>query len=75
MTGRDRIIMMKREMPKVETPPNSRTLAARYRRVMLAHLPGKIAKTPVVQELGKMALNQLPSLYNKDTSKIKNKKN
>ena len=34
----------------------------------------KVAKTPIVRELGKMALNELPNLYNKGTSKIKNKK-
>ena len=34
----------------------------------------KVAKTPVVRELGKMALNELPNLYSKGTSKIKNKK-
>ena len=33
----------------------------------------KIAKTPVVQELGKIALNELPNLYNEGNSKIKNK--
>ena len=33
----------------------------------------KVVKTPIVQELGKMALNELPNLYNKDTNKIKNK--
>ena len=30
----------------------------------------KITKTSVVQELGKMALNELPNLYNKGTDKI-----
>ena len=34
----------------------------------------KVAKTPTVREFGKMALNELPNLYNKGTSKIKNKK-
>ena len=34
----------------------------------------KVAKTPIVQELGKMTLNELPNLYNKGTNKIKNKK-
>ena len=34
----------------------------------------KSAKTPVVRELGKMALNELPNPYNKGTNKIKNKK-
>ena len=34
----------------------------------------KIVKTSVVRELGKMALNEFPNLYNKDTNKIKNKK-
>ena len=34
----------------------------------------KVAKTPILQELGKMALNELPNLYNKSTSKIKSKK-
>ena len=33
-----------------------------------------VAKTPIVQELDKMALNELPNLYNKGTNKIKNKK-
>ena len=34
----------------------------------------KVAKTPIVQELGKIVLNELPNLYNKGTNKIKNKK-
>ena len=34
----------------------------------------KVAKTPILQELGNMALNELPNLYNKDTCKIKIKK-
>ena len=34
----------------------------------------KAVKTPIVPELGKMALNELPNLYNKGTNKIKNKK-
>ena len=33
-----------------------------------------MAKTPVMQELGKMVLNEIPNLYNKGTNKIKNKK-
>ena len=32
-----------------------------------------IATAPIVWELGKMALNELPNLYNKGTNKIKNK--
>ena len=34
----------------------------------------KVANTPIVQEFGKMALNELLNLYNKGTSEIKNKK-
>ena len=34
----------------------------------------KVIKTPIVQELGTMALNELPYLLNKGTNKIKNKK-
>ena len=34
-----------------------------------------IAKTDIVRELCKMALGELPNLYNKGTIKIKNKKN
>ena len=29
---------------------------------------------PIVQELGKMALNELPNLYSKGVNKIRNKK-
>ena len=32
----------------------------------------KVVKTPIVQELGKMALNELLNLYNTGTNKIKN---
>ena len=31
-----------------------------------------VVKTPIVQELGKMALNELLNLYNTGTNKIKN---
>ena len=31
-------------------------------------------KAPITQKIGKMALNELPNLYEKGTSKIKNKK-
>ena len=34
----------------------------------------KVAKEPITRKLGKMASNKLPNLYNKETSKIKNKK-
>ena len=34
----------------------------------------KVAKTPIVLELGKMALNELPNLYNKGTNTVKDKK-
>ena len=34
----------------------------------------KVAKTPIVREFRKMALNELLNLYNKGTSEIKNKK-
>ena len=42
MARRDRIIMMKREMPKVVTQLNGRTFVARYRHVTRAHLPRNI---------------------------------
>ena len=42
MARRDRIIMMKRETPKVVTQLNGRTFVARYRHVTRAHLPGNI---------------------------------
>ena len=37
-------------------------------------LAKKVAKVPIVREVGKMALNELLNLYTKGTSKIKNKK-
>ena len=37
-------------------------------------LAKKVVKTPIVRELGWMALRELPNLYNKGTNKIKNKK-
>ena len=40
----------------------------------LLKLVKKLAKAPVTQKIGKMALNELPKLYEKGTSKIKNKK-
>lgn len=33
----------------------------------------KIAKNPIVHNLSKMALKEIPNLYNKGASKIKNK--
>ena len=35
----------------------------------------KVAKAPITWKIGKMALNELPVLCEKGTSKIKNKKN
>ena len=40
----------------------------------LLKLDTKVAKAPITQKIGKMALNDLPDLYEKGTSKIKNKK-
>lgn len=40
----------------------------------LLKLVKKVAKTPVTQKTGKMALNELLKLYEKGPSKIKNKK-
>ena len=40
----------------------------------LYKLAEKVAKAPIVREVGKMALNELLNLYPKGTSKIKNKK-
>ena len=34
----------------------------------------KVAKNPIVKELGKMALKELPGVYNKATIKIENKR-
>ena len=37
-------------------------------------LAKKVFKSPIVRELCKMTLNELPNLYSKDSNKIKNKK-
>ena len=34
----------------------------------------KVAKAVITQKIGKMALNELPNLYEKGTNKIKDKK-
>ena len=41
MARRNRIIMVKRDVPKIVTPPNSKTVA-RYKRTNRAHLPANI---------------------------------
>ena len=41
----------------------------------LLKLNTKVAKAPITRKIGKMALNELPDLCEKGTSKIKNKKN
>ena len=40
----------------------------------LSKLVRQVAKAPITLKNGKMALNELPNLYEKGTSKIKNKK-
>ena len=40
----------------------------------LLKLVKKVAKAPITQKIGKMALNELLNLYEKGRSKIKNKK-
>ena len=42
MTRRDRIIMIKRETPKMVYLSDGETFVARYKRVTRAHLPGNI---------------------------------
>ena len=42
MPIRDRVMMMKREMPKRVTLPNGRTYVARYECVTRDHLPANI---------------------------------
>ena len=37
-------------------------------------LAKKVVKTPIAQELRRMAFSELPNLYKKGTNKIKNKK-
>ena len=41
----------------------------------LLKLVKKVAKASITRKIGKMALNEFPNLYEKGTSKIKNKKN
>ena len=41
----------------------------------LLKLVKKVAKASITRKIGKMALNEFPNLYEKETSKIKNKKN
>ena len=40
----------------------------------LLNLVKKVAKAVITQKIGKMALNELPNLYEKGTNKIKDKK-
>ena len=117
MARRNRIIMVKSDVPKRVTLPNSRAFFARYKRTTRAHLPAnihlarpykqravpkgkrkrpraaaapvaqkgqgigdifcfakKIAKSKVVRNIGKMALEQLPGAVEKLFEKVKNKR-
>ena len=51
MTGRDRIVMVKRQTPKKVTLPNGRTFYARYKRATRTDLPANVRlKQPYKQK-------------------------
>ena len=117
MARNNKIVIVKRDTPKLVTLPNGRTFYARYKRTKRTNLPAnirlervyrqgaaprgrrrrqprqaaaanqqgqgigdifrsakKIAKSKIVHNLGKKALEYLPDVYENLSGKIKNKK-